>query len=138
MSTTATSGSDKLWIEILGLTEVRPLEGFSGIMGEVANLDVTYASDTDLPTTLFGKCPRDRSGSFVEHRQEIAKVLRLYRTVTEHSEKRLWLETTERLQTRTTGSRSHGGFGRALGADATNPVLVRSSNEYDEESAAAA
>ena len=37
----------------------------------------------------------NRSGSFVEHRQEIAKVLRLYRTVTEHSEDRLWLETTE-------------------------------------------
>ena len=39
--------------------EVRPLEGFSGIMGEVANVDLTYAGDTDLPETLFGKCPRD-------------------------------------------------------------------------------
>ena len=37
----------------------------------------------------------NRSDSFVEHRREIAKVLRLYRTVTEHSEDRLWLETTE-------------------------------------------
>lgn len=39
--------------------EVRPLEGFSGIMGEVANLDMTYAGDTDLPQTMIGKCPLD-------------------------------------------------------------------------------
>ncbi|MDE0605650.1 MAG: aminoglycoside phosphotransferase family protein [Acidimicrobiaceae bacterium] len=39
--------------------KVRPLEGFTGIMGEVANLDMTYAGDTDLPKTMFGKCPRD-------------------------------------------------------------------------------
>lgn len=37
----------------------------------------------------------NRSDSFVEHRQEIAKVLSLYRRVTEHSEDRLWLDTTE-------------------------------------------
>ncbi len=37
----------------------------------------------------------NRSDSFVEHRQEIAKVLKLYRNVTEHSENRLWMETTE-------------------------------------------
>ena len=37
----------------------------------------------------------NRSDSFVEHRQEIAKVLSLYRGVTEHSEDRLWLDTTE-------------------------------------------
>lgn len=37
----------------------------------------------------------NRSDSFVEHRREIAKVLKLYRNVTEHSEDRLWLETTE-------------------------------------------
>ncbi|MCY3850312.1 MAG: aminoglycoside phosphotransferase family protein [Acidimicrobiaceae bacterium] len=39
--------------------EVRPLEGFSGIMGEVANLDLAYAADTDLPRTMIGKCPLD-------------------------------------------------------------------------------
>ena len=37
----------------------------------------------------------NRSDSFVEHRREIAKVLKLYRNVTEHSEDRLWLETTD-------------------------------------------
>lgn len=37
----------------------------------------------------------NRSDSFVEHRREIAKVLKLYRTVTEYSEDQLWLETTE-------------------------------------------
>ena len=37
--------------------EVRPLEGFTGIMGEVANLDMIYAGDTDLPKTMIGKCP---------------------------------------------------------------------------------
>lgn len=44
--------------EVTGIA-VRPLEGFSGIMGEVANLDMTYASDTGLPKTMIGKCPLD-------------------------------------------------------------------------------
>lgn len=37
----------------------------------------------------------NRSDSFVEHRQEIARVLKLYRRVTEYSEDRLWLDTTD-------------------------------------------
>ena len=37
----------------------------------------------------------NRSESFVEHRQEIGKVLRLYRRVTELSEDRLWVDMTQ-------------------------------------------
>ncbi len=37
----------------------------------------------------------NRSESFAEHRSEVAKVIRLYRDVTEHSEDRLWVDTTE-------------------------------------------
>ena len=54
--------------------EVRPLEGFSGIMGEVANVDLTYAGDTDLPKTLFGKCPRDD-----ERAKKYNKVMNAYK-----------------------------------------------------------
>lgn len=37
----------------------------------------------------------NRSESFAEHRSQVAKVVRLYRSVTEHSEDRLWVDTTE-------------------------------------------
>ncbi|MDE0321316.1 MAG: hypothetical protein OXI97_15685 [Acidimicrobiaceae bacterium] len=37
----------------------------------------------------------NRSESFVEHRQEVSKVLSLYRRVTEVSEDRLWVDTTQ-------------------------------------------
>lgn len=37
----------------------------------------------------------NRSESFVEHRQEVTKVLRLYRRVTELSEDRLWVDTNQ-------------------------------------------
>lgn len=37
----------------------------------------------------------NRSESFAEHRSQVAKVIRLYRDVTEHSEDRLWVDTTE-------------------------------------------
>lgn len=37
----------------------------------------------------------NRSESFAEHRSQVAKVIRLYRGVTEHSEDRLWVNTTE-------------------------------------------
>ena len=37
----------------------------------------------------------NRSESFAEHRSQVAKVVRLYRSVTEHSEDRLWVNTTE-------------------------------------------
>lgn len=37
----------------------------------------------------------NRSDSFVEHRAEVAKVIDLYRRVTEHSEEQLWVDTTE-------------------------------------------
>jgi len=36
-----------------------PLDGFSGIMGEVMVINVTYAGATDLPSTMIGKCPLD-------------------------------------------------------------------------------
>ncbi|MEM7141822.1 MAG: aminoglycoside phosphotransferase family protein [Actinomycetota bacterium] len=39
--------------------DVSPLPGFSGLMGEVQVVSLTYAADTDLPTTLIGKCPLD-------------------------------------------------------------------------------
>ena len=39
--------------------EVGPLDGFSGIMGEVAVIDLEYAGDADLPTSMIGKCPLD-------------------------------------------------------------------------------
>ena len=61
----------------------------------------------------------NRSDSFVEHRQEIAKVLKLYRNVTEHSEDQLWLETTE------VGDDSY----RLKGA----PVTIRFSRPLSEE-----
>lgn len=54
--------------------EVSPLEGFSGIMGEVANLNLTYAGDSDLPTTMIGKCPRDN-----ERAQRYNKVMNSYK-----------------------------------------------------------
>lgn len=54
--------------------EVRPLEGFTGFMGEVANVDLTYAGDADLPRTLFGKCPRDD-----ETARQYNKVMNAYR-----------------------------------------------------------
>lgn len=38
---------------------VRPLDGFTGLMGEVAVVEVTYDGEADLPTTLIGKCPLD-------------------------------------------------------------------------------
>lgn len=38
---------------------VSPIEGFSGIMGEVVVVDLDYADETDLPTTMIGKCPLD-------------------------------------------------------------------------------
>ena len=54
--------------------EVRPLEGFSGIMGEVANLDMTYAGDTDLPKTMIGKCPLDN-----DRARQYNKVMNAYK-----------------------------------------------------------
>lgn len=38
---------------------IRPIDGFMGIMGEVVVVDLAYASDTELPTTMIGKCPMD-------------------------------------------------------------------------------
>ena len=38
---------------------VHPLEGFAGIMGEVAVIDLTFGGDTDVPSTLIAKCPLD-------------------------------------------------------------------------------
>lgn len=38
---------------------VAPVPGFNGLMGEVQIITLDYAGDTDLPTTMFGKCPRD-------------------------------------------------------------------------------
>ncbi|MEQ8843114.1 MAG: aminoglycoside phosphotransferase family protein [Acidimicrobiales bacterium] len=51
----AASGHD---VDVAGVA-VRPLAGFTGLMGEVAIIDVTYASVTDLPTQFIGKCPLD-------------------------------------------------------------------------------
>ena len=45
-------------VEVAAL-EVRPLDGFAGIMGEVVHVDLTYADDTHLPSTMIGKCPLD-------------------------------------------------------------------------------
>jgi hypothetical protein len=39
--------------------EISPIDGFAGIMGEVVVVDLTYADDTELPTTMIGKCPMD-------------------------------------------------------------------------------
>ena len=39
--------------------EVAPLPGFTGLMGEVQIVTLGYADDTDLPTTMIGKCPLD-------------------------------------------------------------------------------
>ncbi len=44
--------------EVSGVV-VRPLDGFSGIMGEVAVVDLTYADNTELPAAMIGKCPLD-------------------------------------------------------------------------------
>jgi hypothetical protein len=38
---------------------VKPLGGFSGLMGEVANIELIYAGDVDLPAIMIGKCPLD-------------------------------------------------------------------------------
>jgi hypothetical protein len=38
---------------------VRPLDGYSGIMGEVAVIELGFADDTAVPTTMIGKCPLD-------------------------------------------------------------------------------
>lgn len=51
----AANGHD---VEVAAL-DVTPLPGFSGLMGEVQVVHFTYADDTDLPTTMIGKCPRD-------------------------------------------------------------------------------
>ena len=39
--------------------EVRPMDGFSGAMGEVGIVSVTYDGDTDLPPEFVAKCPLD-------------------------------------------------------------------------------
>ncbi len=39
--------------------DVTPLPGFSGLMGEVQVIALTYAEDADLPSTMIGKCPLD-------------------------------------------------------------------------------
>lgn len=45
-------------VEVTELS-VRPLDGFTGLMGEVAVIDLAYADDTDLPSTMIAKCPVD-------------------------------------------------------------------------------
>ena len=45
-------------VEVTAL-DVRPLAGFTGIMGEVATVELTYAGPADLPSTMIGKCPLD-------------------------------------------------------------------------------
>lgn len=39
--------------------KVRPMDDFSGAMGEVGIVSVTYGADTDLPTEFVAKCPLD-------------------------------------------------------------------------------
>lgn len=39
--------------------EVRPMDDFLGVMGEVVIVSVTYAGDTDLPDEFVAKCPMD-------------------------------------------------------------------------------
>ena len=39
--------------------EVRPMDDFSGAMGEVGIARVTYGAETDLPSEFVAKCPLD-------------------------------------------------------------------------------
>ena len=39
--------------------EVRPMDGFSGAMGEVGIVSVKYGAETDLPSEFVAKCPLD-------------------------------------------------------------------------------
>ena len=39
--------------------EVRPMDDFSGAMGEVGIVSVTYGAETDLPADFVAKCPLD-------------------------------------------------------------------------------
>lgn len=38
---------------------IEPLAGFTGVMGEVMTIDLTYESPGDLPTSFIGKCPKN-------------------------------------------------------------------------------
>ena len=39
--------------------EVRPMDDFTGAMGEVGTVSVTYGAETDLPGEFVAKCPKD-------------------------------------------------------------------------------
>ncbi len=43
----------------ISLVEVRPMDGFTGAMGEVGIVTVTYKDPTDLPSEFVAKCPLD-------------------------------------------------------------------------------
>lgn len=45
-------------IEVASIV-VRPLEGFTGIMGEVAEIELGLDDDAGIPATMIGKCPLD-------------------------------------------------------------------------------